>query len=71
MLWAAPTGGPGSTQASSVLAGARASYCLVFPKSTCFACSPEEGFPDSQTLALPEGPRPSHHPLPRNKARTI
>lgn len=38
------------------LAGAGAAYCQVFPKSTCFACSPE-------------GPRPSHCPLPRSKAR--
>lgn len=35
----------------------------VFSKSTCFACSPEEGILDFQPFALSEGPRPSHHPL--------
>ncbi|KAK7801925.1 hypothetical protein U0070_005912 [Myodes glareolus] len=35
----------------AALAGAGTAHCRVFPKSTCFACSPE-------------GPRPSHCPLP-------
>lgn len=68
--WAAPTGGPGSTPSSPVLAGARTSYCQSsLPQSTCFACSPKEGIPDFQPFALSEGPRPSHHPLPRSKVR--
>lgn len=60
-LWPTPSPSevPGAPQGKSgprllwaaTLAGAGTAHCRVFPKSTCFACSPE-------------GPRPSHCPLP-------